>query len=300
LIGVAVGDALGAPFEGAGSVSDRAWRKVADAGDSLRFTDDTHMTFGVIEALLASEGFDEAMMAGIFMRNFEAEPWRGYGQGPPRVFARIREGVQWDRAARQLYGGEGSYGNGAAMRVAPIGLRFHWDLERLTDLARRSASITHAHRLGQEGAALQAAAVAHAVSWGPPLVPTRFLQKLREESRASEFEMALEKVESLVASEEPDAVAARIGNGISALQAVPAALAAFLSNADSFRDTIRFAIRMGGDTDTIASMAGALSGAYLGEEAIPAVWRSRTEGARSMERLGGILFDHASAERHEP
>jgi poly(ADP-ribose) glycohydrolase ARH3 len=112
--------------------------------------------------------------------------------------------------------------------------------------------------------------------------------------------MALEKVESLVASEEPDAVAARIGNGISALQAVPAALAAFLSNADSFRGTIRFAIRMGGDTDTIASMAGALSGAYLGEEAIPAVWRSRTEGARSMERLGGILFDHASAERHEP
>jgi poly(ADP-ribose) glycohydrolase ARH3 len=82
------------------------------------------------------------------------------------------------------------------------------------------------------------------------------------------------------------------------VEAVPAALAASLSNLDSFTETVTFAVALGGDTDTIASMAGALSGAYLGEEAIPPLWREQAEGARSMARLASILVDHAKVPLH--
>jgi len=60
-------------------------------------------------------------MAQTFIRNYEAEPWRGYGSGPPRIFQMIKAGEPWDRARSKLYRG-GSFGNGSSMRVAPIGL----------------------------------------------------------------------------------------------------------------------------------------------------------------------------------
>ncbi|MBC7106025.1 MAG: ADP-ribosylglycohydrolase family protein [Firmicutes bacterium] len=71
------------------------------------------------ESLVACRGFDGRHMAETFVRNFEREPWRGYGPGPPRIFRRIKHGVPWDRAAEDIYPG-GSFGNGAAMRVAPV------------------------------------------------------------------------------------------------------------------------------------------------------------------------------------
>jgi len=298
LTGVAVGDALGAPFEGAASVSEADWVKIEQDTDRLRFTDDTHMTFGVIESLLASDGFDPDALARIFMRDFEAEPWRGYGAGPPQIFAEIKQGVRWDEPARKLFGGQGSYGNGAAIRVAPIGLRYYCDLQRVADIARRSAALTHAHGVGQDGAALQAVAVAYAVSSSRPLDVGALVTCLSHHTpQGSEFRLVLEEVTALSSSQHPGLVAERIGNGTSALEAVPAALVAFLANKESFAETIRFAVAMAGDTDTIASMAGALSGAYLGESAIPDRWKSRAEGAPSMARLGGILFEETLRER---
>ena len=298
LVGVAVGDALGAPFEGAHEVSDNDWRKVAEGEQRLRFTDDTHMTFGVIESLLGQEGFDGDNMARIFVRDYNSEPWRGYGAGPPQVFAAIEAGACWDEAARSLYGGRGSFGNGAAMRVAPIGLRYFTDLAKVAEVARSCAAITHAHELGMDGAAAQACGVAVAVSSGAPLDRDGFIDRIQEQVEVAEMREAIEAVRSLPVDATPGSVADRVGNGIEAVEAVPAALAAFLSNADSFTDTIAFAIALGGDTDTIASMAGALSGTYLGEDAIPPPWRERAEGARSMGRLGDILFDHATAPLH--
>ena len=109
---------------------------------------------------------------------------------------------------------------------------------------------------------------------------------------------AIVRVQSVVAEASPRAVVRHIGNGIEAVEVVPTALAAFLSNLDSFTETVTFAVALGGDTDTIASMAGALSGAYLGEEATPLLWREQAEGARSMGRLASILFDHATAPLH--
>ena len=124
------------------------------------------MMIGVAESLIGSRGFDGEDMAFTFTRNYELEPYRGYGPGPPRVFRLIRAGVAWDEAAQELYR-EGSYGNGSAMRIAPVGVFYHGNPEVLREVAYKSSRITHAHDLGKEGAALQAYAVALATNLEP-------------------------------------------------------------------------------------------------------------------------------------
>ena len=108
---MAVGDALGAPFEGMPSVSQILLDKqilVPGLGSErgpLHYTDDTHMTLGVAESLLAKQGFNGSHMAETFARSYEKEPWRGYGAGPPQIFNFLRQGVPWDQAGRMLFAG---------------------------------------------------------------------------------------------------------------------------------------------------------------------------------------------------
>ena len=79
LVGTGVGDALGAPFEGCFRVSPEEIEEVAERQEVLTYTDDTHMMIGVAESLLKCRGFDGEDMAHTFARNFELEPYRGYG-----------------------------------------------------------------------------------------------------------------------------------------------------------------------------------------------------------------------------
>lgn len=292
LLGVAVGDALGAGFEGDLEVDPHSVQQLLREPGPLHFTDDTHMTLAMAESLVAQEAFEGSHMAATFVRNFEAEPWRGYGPGPPQVFRAIRRGARWDEAGRRLFGGSGSYGNGAAMRVCPAAMFACRDLDRVAWLARQTALITHTHELGIEGAVLQASAIAM-------LLTTRarenldrhaFLRELRRRARTDIFRRALDRVESLAPDSGPDVVAAELGNGIEAYRSVPTALYLFLSRASSFTGAVFDAICLGGDTDTIASMTGALSGAWLGESALPEVWRTSVEGAKRLEDLADGLW----------
>jgi len=292
LLGVAIGDALGAPFEGAARVSPEDIEKPLPESRELRFTDDTHMTIGVAQSLIECRGFDGAHMARVFANNYQAEPWRGYGSGPPRIFDAILNGAPWDVPASQLFGGAGSFGNGAAMRVAPVALYARGDLLRVAELARQTARITHAHQLGMEGAAIQACAVALLLESdaGAELCPTEFLAALRGYVPSAPYRAALDKIERLLPNASAETVARVIGNDITALAAVPAALCCFLRHPDSFAEAVRFAISLGGDTDTIASMTGALSGARLGEQAIPPAWRKRVESADLLRDLADHLL----------
>ena len=78
-----------------------------------------------------------------------------------------KDPAQWDEVAGRLFGGQGSFGNGGAMRVAPVGIWAHRDPALLTQLAQNQATITHTHPLGVGGAVLQAASVAVACRWKP-------------------------------------------------------------------------------------------------------------------------------------
>lgn len=292
LVGLALGDALGAPFEGARAVSRAEVYAAAERRKILRYTDDTHMAIGVAESLIACRGFDGSHMADTFVRNYEREPWRGYGPGPPRVFQRIKSGAPWNCAAEEIYPG-GSFGNGAAMRVAPVGLFYRRDPGKLREVAYLSSQITHAHPLGKEGAALQAFAVALAAVCGPSGCPEDFLAGLMAFATGGIYREKLETVADLLGGADGAEVAARLGNGIEAFNSVPAAICCFLRHPGSFEEAVAEAVSLGGDADTIASMTGAISGAWLGIEAVPVKWAEKLENRAYIGKLAVRLWEAA-------
>ena len=287
LVGSAVGDALGSSLEGL-----RIPELKIEEGFSGRWTDDTHMMIGVAESLIEKEGFDGSHMAQTFIRNYEREPWRGYAYGPPRVFKWIRSGVAWNEAARRLFGGAGSYGNGAAMRVAPVGILYNDDPERLRSVAYGQSQITHAHELGREGAALQAYAVALAVNVdrSSELETSAFLGELKDFTRSEVYRRKLEAAEKLLSKKDRLSVVRELGNGVEAQNSVPTAIYCFLCNLQSFEESLIYAISLGGDTDTIGAMTGAISGAYHGVEVIPERLKAGLERRAYIEGLAEKLW----------
>jgi poly(ADP-ribose) glycohydrolase ARH3 len=87
----------------------------------------------------------------------------------------------------------------------------------------------------------------------------------------------------------------QLGHGIEAFNSVPTAIFSFLAHTQDFASTVIYAVSLGGDTDTIASMAGAISGAYLGIDALPLEWQSKLENREYISSLADKLWRAASA-----
>jgi len=287
MIGSAIGDALGASFEG-------LWTNelnIEEFSFHGRWTDDTHMMIGVAESLIANKGFNGKHMAWTFIKNWEKEPWRGYGPGPPRVFRKIKSGVPWNEAAGQLYGGMGSYGNGAAMRIAPVGLLYYDDVEKLREIAYRTAEITHTHELGKEGAALQAYAIALAVkAENESFDPESFLEKLKEFTHLKAYKEKLGKAKILLNSNDKREIVKSLGNTVEALNSVVTAIYCFAKCYKSYTKAVLYAVSLGGDTDTIGAMTGAITGAYQGIENITSAWVQKLERKEYIEKLAVELW----------
>jgi poly(ADP-ribose) glycohydrolase ARH3 len=267
LLGLALGDAIGARFEGQSAdwIARRFPRDEsffdAPGTTELWYTDDTQMAIGVAETLIECGEIDEAELCRAFVANYV--PSRGYGRGARRILEAMEEGRDYREIAELAFPG-GSYGNGAAMRVAPVGLFFRDDLDRVREQARRSAIPTHTHPLGIEGAQLLGIAVALCSKMESFDSGTLFGELL---ARASTTDFR-QQVEAVSRVRSVDALA-RLGNGIEAIRSVPTALACFALFPDSYQRAVGHALLLGGDTDTIAAMTGALCGALLGIEAIP-------------------------------
>jgi len=190
-----------------------------------------------------------------------------------------------------LYSG-GSYGNGSAMRIAPIGVFYYDDLATLKQVAYKSSHITHAHELGKEGAALEACAIALVTEAEPsfPFASDEFLRRLKSFIEHEVYQQKLGRIERLIGEGDKAKVVLELGNGIEAFNSVPTAIYSFLTHPQSFEEAIIYAISLGGDTDTIAAMTGAISGAYLGIEAIPEGWKQRLENREYIEELAQKLW----------
>jgi len=190
----------------------------------------------------------------------------------------------------------GSFGNGAAARIAPCALLFHRSREALERAVEACASVTHCHPLGVAGAVLQARQVALALEQhGAPLDPASFAVDLRSTTASIEFRQKLRAVEEcLVRRVDASLVRARLGCNATTLGSVPTALFCFLSRPDSFEDALAFAVNLGGETDSLGAMAGAIAGAYHGARAIPPRWQAALEkgprGAGALEGLADRLL----------
>lgn len=286
MVGLAVGDCLGRAVEGHRSVPDNYVDDLVGRSSVMPYSDDTVMAMALVESLLGCDGFSGGDMASRFVREWQAEPHRGYGSGVTRYFDRVSRGVPWDEAARQQFGGEGSLGNGGAMRVAPVALWAYPDLEATVRLARETARVTHTHPAGVDGAVVQAVAAYHAL--GEELDPVRLLDELLQRVDTEAFRDKLRMLGECLQREDDDYARLRLGNWVSAANSVPVALYSFLLG-DDFEAVIRRAVGMGGDTDTIAAMAGALAGSRWGLEEVPGEWR-QVEGCERLLELADALY----------
>jgi poly(ADP-ribose) glycohydrolase ARH3 len=293
LLGQAVGDGLGAPYEGLPADNLYWGYGAADVlltnptGDTLFYTDDTQMMIGVAEVLADHGEIIEEPLCRAFADNYD--PARCYGQGARRVLESMRDGGDWRGVAATIFPG-GSLGNGAAMRVAPVGLLFGDDLDRVEEQAERSALPTHLHPLGVEGAVLLALAVALASR--QELFDRRaFYRELFRRCRSEEFEWQLRAAARMKGQHHVSV----LGNSLEAHRSVVTAIACFSTSPDNYSNVIGKAITLGNDTDTLAAMAGAISGARLGIGAIPGALLDRLEdrrqGASYLRTLAEKLYE---------
>ncbi|KXB07106.1 hypothetical protein AKJ51_01995 [candidate division MSBL1 archaeon SCGC-AAA382A20] len=286
LLGTGIGDSLGRTLESCRMVEQEKVKKLAEESETLRYTDDTQQMISLAESLVEKKGFDGEHFAERLVENFD--PMRGYGPGSSQVIRNLEKGNDWDKPAQRLFGGEGSYGNGSSMRVAPAGLFCYDNLENLRTFVRDCSRVTHSHRLGIEGAILQSASVALATrkETSKKLDSRGFLEELFGFIKEKEFIDKLEKIKKLLSQNSSrKKVIQTLGNGVEAFNSVPTAVYSFLSHPEDFADAVTFAISLGGDADTIGAMTGAAAGAYHGEGKIPSDWKRKLE---DREKLVGL------------
>jgi len=292
MVGSALGDALGELAFW--NPERKRLCALVERLEELTYTDDTAMAIGLAASILEKRGIDQQHLGDTFSRNFNREPWRGYAPGPPAVFSLVRSGgISYVEAARSLFEGAGSLGNGAAMRIVPVGLVFH-DSDCLYEVAVASAEVTHAHPVGKDGAAVLARAIAQAVKLSPESnIPGElFTQRLIDFARTEEIRRKMELVRTLIREEAPPARAAPLlGRSVAVDESMPFAIYSFLRHPKSFEECLFCATLSGGDRDTLGAMACAISGAHLGLEAIPHSWRQKLENRPTIERLASSLHE---------
>jgi len=289
LDGLSVGDALGEQFFERHN-RDRLLPRRQTPDGPWRYTDDTAMAMSIVDVLDKYGRIDQYDLATAFAARFQAEPSRGYGMGAIGLLEAISGGISWRIAAQALFGGRGSWGNGSAMRVAPLGAYFADNPAEAARQARDSAVVTHAHPEAQAGAI--AIAVAAATAWrqrdtdkadrGAALFDAAIAH-----TPDSEVRDGLDRAAGLVI-DEPDAVAGILGSGnqLSCPDTVPFCIWCAARHLDSFEDAIWATASGLGDVDTTCAIVGGIVALATGREGIPADWLAQREPLSEVMKKG--------------
>ena len=303
ILGTAVGDALGLPYEG---LSRRRQRRLAPTLDGYRMllgrgltSDDTEHTCMLAQSLIKTAGQPPETVEGAFLSDFA---WRlrfwllmlpaGIGWATLRAIGKLLVGF----SARTS--GVSSAGNGPAMRVALIGVCYGGDPERMRILVHAATCITHRHPDAEHGA-LAVALAARFAAAGADVSPGEYLHAYVELTGADgPFNDLVGTVcDSVARGEDAEAFAESLGcrDGVSGYirHTVPVVLHVWLRRQSEYRAGVVEVIRLGGDTDTGAAILGAIIGARVGGSGIPEAWLAGLwEWPRSvswMSRLGHRL-----------
>ncbi len=279
LEGLSVGDAFGDRFFlPAAELEPAIVARWEPAGPTWRFTDDTEMALSIVDELVEHGAVDAGRLARRFAERMDGR--RKYGGSAHAVLTGIRDGGDWSRLSRGAFDGKGSFGNGAAMRVAPLGAYFASDVERAAHEARASAAPTHAHEEGVAGAI--AGAVATAFAWstrGEPFDRARFVDAVLALTPGTFVRETIEEARALFDVGDVVRVASALGNGsgVSAPDTVPLCLWAVARHPDDFAEALWTTVSALGDRDTTCAIVGGILAARVGHEGIPATWRERRE-----------------------
>ncbi|MGV9411117.1 ADP-ribosylglycohydrolase family protein [Nocardia sp. NPDC003693] len=276
LEGLSVGDALGAQFfvPGTSFPDLRAGRPPAGPWP---WTDDTEMACSVYRELRTHGRVDRDRLAAAFADR--CEPYRGYGAGTVVVLHDIRRGRPWREAAAAAFDGRGSWGNGAAMRVAPLGAHFAESPDRAAAEAALTAEITHRHPEAVLGAMAVAVAVAHAVATrGKECAPNELFDAVEPYLIDGRVAAGIRRARALLGKSIAEA-AYELGNGaqVSAQDTVPFTLWVAATHLTDYPAAITACVEAGGDADTTAAIVGGIVAAHTGTAAIPPEWLAARE-----------------------
>ncbi|WBB62645.1 ADP-ribosylglycohydrolase family protein [Streptomyces sp. WMMC500] len=287
LRGLAVGDALGAAYSAPGSFPLLARRELPPA--PWRWTDDTEMASSVVAVLAEYGRVEQDALAASFAGRQNAGGSRGYGRAVNRILRQVRDGEDWRRLAAALFDGQGSWGNGAAMRVAPLGAWYAEDVQEAVRQAEVSSYVTHQHREAVTGCMAVAAAAALAAdrpdgtpgpAGGAPgaAAGAALLDQVIALVPRSAVAQGLRRARDMLDYDDVATVAAVLGNGrrTSAHDTVPFALWSAARHLGDFTGAFWDTAQAGGDVDTTcAIVGGVLAGAAAG--APPAAWVRNVE-----------------------
>ncbi|MEU9988271.1 ADP-ribosylglycohydrolase family protein [Streptomyces sp. NPDC048045] len=274
LRGLAVGDALGSQFFVPENYPLLKRRELPTG--SWQWTDDTEMACSVVAVLAAHQRVDQDALARSFAEHHDFD--RGYGPAVNRLLRLVREGQDWRELAAALFNGRGSWGNGAAMRIAPLGAWYAGDPEQATHQAEISAYPTHQHREAVVGAMAVAAAASLVASPDGPPSPEALLDGVVALVPKSAVGAGLRRARDMLDYGDAATVAAVLGCGrrTSAHDTVPFALWSAARALTDFEAAFWTTAQVGGDVDTTcAIVGGVLASGRTG--APPTEWSERTE-----------------------
>jgi ADP-ribosylglycohydrolase len=274
LRGLAVGDALGSQFFL--PVNYPLLKRRELPVGPWRWTDDTAMASSVVAVLAAHHRIDQDRLALSFAEHHDID--RGYGPAVDRLLRQIRDGGDWRELSSALFKGQGSWGNGAAMRIAPLGAWYADDPEQATHPAEISAYPTHQHREAVVGAMAVAAAAALAADTAGPPGPEALLDGVIALVPRSAVGAGLRRARDMLDYGDTATVAAVLGCGrrTTAHDTVPFALWSAARALGGYEEAFWATAQVGGDMDTTcAIVGGVVASAETG--APPSTWLERTE-----------------------
>lgn len=293
LIGVAIGDTLGHPFEG--MLRDAIKSNFTNFEDFIianrrlfnTFTDDTQLTLHTAQALIQGSGFNVHNFVEEYIKWLD-DPPIGAGYGCITAARKLKYGIPWKEAASN------SGGNGTTMRIAPIGLFYNKDIKALKSAAIKSSSITHTHPAASAGAVVVARAIAFLIEKDTEtgFDIDDFFKKIifsisgSKDKIWEEFIEILNKVQSnlnmtiesglirfsQIGVKSPYFIEQYLGRAFVhpyTLSTVACAIFIFLKRLNSFKECIYELSTAGGDSDTIGAIGGSLAGTYFGMNKIP-------------------------------
>ncbi|MDX9701956.1 MAG: ADP-ribosylglycohydrolase family protein [Candidatus Auribacterota bacterium] len=298
LAGIQSGDALGMPVQGwlyldimdQYGVLDSMEKGILFKGD---YTDETEMAIAVAESLGKEEGFNGESIAESLLAY--CNPKRGYTVVALKAMESLRAGYSWLECAEASPVRDISYGSEAASRVAPLALLYHDQLEKLWSNTVLSSRITNVHPMAVEAAKWQAHAIAHVlyhITVSKDIDPIAFCDYMEAKIEHVDYLKKLKTIRKFLASPPPvSQVISQLGNNSEALHCVPTALYAFLLHPGDFESAVVYAVNLGGNSDTLGALTGALSGTYCGFDAIPDRWvRNLKDNAHNAVQVAGKLY----------
>lgn len=281
ITGTAIGDAFGESFFGEESLMKSHIYETVIPQRAMDFTDDTIMSISLFKSLEKFGKINQDFLAEEFTKNYYKDINRGYGPSMHQYFRGVKNGENWKEISYSKFEGQGSMGNGGAMRASVIGAYFYEDFERLKENAELSCKVTHSNREAVEGTkavALASAFAVHERLGMIKLTQQEFIKRIQNELNDSDMKSKLNKALYLEGNPSIQLLVKTLGNGIkmTAQDTVPLVIWMLSRYRNNFEQCLWNTVSALGDRDITCAIVGGISILCCNENTIPE-WTKNVE-----------------------